>query len=172
MWQLMELTKSVRIPKCGTLLTHDLNDPFISDARLNCIKGGGGCLTQEKIVAAASRTFVVIADSRKRATLLGESWKKGIPIEVVPMAWAVVSKRIEQLGGRPTLRMAIAKAGPVVTDNSGFIIDADFGKLDDPAVLDQQLRAIVGVVETGLFVGMASHIFFGEADGSVSEKTL
>lgn len=88
------------------------------------------------------------------------------------MAWAVVAKRLEKLGAKPTLRMAIAKAGPVVTDNGGFIIDADFGKIAEPELLESKLRAVVGIVETGLFVKMACHAYFGEEDGSVGERRL
>lgn len=73
--------------------------------------GGGGCLTQEKIVAASAKKFVVIADYSKQSKRLGETWKKGIPVEVIPMAYVPVTKKIEQLlGVRPVLRQAVAKA--------------------------------------------------------------
>lgn len=140
------------------------------DAGLNCIKGGGGCQTQEKIVASNATKFVIIADYRKDSKILGEQWKKGVPIEVIPMACVPVMKKIEKLGGKPKLRMAIAKAGPVVSDNGGLIIDADFGLINDPIALDSQLRSLVGVVETGLFVKMACKAFFGNADGSVTQR--
>jgi ribose 5-phosphate isomerase A len=119
------------------------------DANLNCIKGGGGCCTQEKIVAYNADQFVIIADYRKDSTELGQQWKKGVPIEVLPMAYVPVLKKLEKMGAKPKLRMAIAKAGPVVTDNGGFIIDAYFGIINDPKSLDTQLRNIVGVIETG-----------------------
>jgi len=140
------------------------------DAGLNCIKGGGGCQTQEKIVASNASQFVIIADYRKDSTSLGQQWKKGVPIEVIPIAYVPVMKKIEKLGGKPKLRMAVAKAGPVVSDNGGLIIDADFGLIHDPVALDTQLRAIVGVVETGLFVNMACKAFFGNSDGSVTQR--
>ncbi|KNC77637.1 ribose-5-phosphate isomerase [Sphaeroforma arctica JP610] len=141
------------------------------DADLNCIKGGGGCLTQEKIVAYNSKQFVVIADYRKDSTVLGHSWRLGVPIEVIPFAYTAVSNDIKRLGGTPVLRMAKAKAGPLVTDNGMFIIDADWGDIQDPAALHQSLIVIPGVVETGLFCDMAKVAFFGQADGTVVRKT-
>lgn len=141
------------------------------DEELNCIKGGGGCCTQEKIVAYNAAQFVIIADYRKDSSRLGQQWKKGVPIEVVPMAYVPILKKLESLGAKAKLRMAIAKAGPVVTDNGGFIIDADFGIINDPKALDTQLRNIIGVIETGLFIHMACKAYFGNADGSVITRT-
>lgn len=142
------------------------------DSKLACIKGGGGCCTQEKIVAANAKQFVVIADYRKDSTSLGQQWKKGVPIEVVPMAYVPVTQKLLSIGAKSAkLRMAVAKAGPVVTDNGGFIIDADFGIIEDAAALDAKIQKIVGVIETGLFVDMAIKAFFGNADGSVSVRT-
>lgn len=141
------------------------------DSKLACIKGGGGCCTQEKIVAANAKIFVVIADYRKDSTSLGQQWKKGVPIEVVPMSYVPVIKKLLAAGATSAkLRMAVAKAGPVVTDNGGFIIDADFGVIEDAAALDAKIQAIVGVIETGLFVNMAVKAFFGNEDGSVSSR--
>jgi ribose 5-phosphate isomerase A len=138
------------------------------DKDLNLIKGGGGCLVQEKIIASNSKKFIIIADYRKQSTKLGENWKKGIPIEVIPMAYIPLMKKMEKLGGNPQLRMAKAKTGPLVTDNSNFIIDVHFGIVDNPANLDMKLRAIPGVVETGLFLGMASKAYIGLKDGKIS----
>jgi ribose 5-phosphate isomerase A len=80
------------------------------DTQLNCIKGGGGCHTQEKLVAANAKMFIVIADNRKDSKSLGEKWTKGIPVEVIPFAYASVMRKIEALGLKPTLRMATQKA--------------------------------------------------------------
>ncbi|TSW48762.1 Sodium bicarbonate transporter-like protein 11 [Bagarius yarrelli] len=97
------------------------------DDSLTLIKGGGGCLTQEKIVAGCAKHFIVIADFRKDSTALGQQWKKGVPVEVVPMAYVPVSRAItRRFGGEAVLRMAVSKAGPVVTDNSNFILDWKF----------------------------------------------
>eukprot|EP01134_Creolimax_fragrantissima_P006250 CFRG6250T1 len=142
------------------------------DADLNLIKGGGGCLTLEKIVAYNSKLLVVIADYRKDSTVLGHEWRKGVPIEVVPCAHVPIANDIKRLGGTPVLRMAKAKAGPLVTDNGMFIIDADFGDIQDPAVLHNSLIVIPGVVETGLFCDMAKVAFFGQADGTIVRRDL
>ncbi|XP_068745818.1 ribose-5-phosphate isomerase-like [Montipora capricornis] len=140
------------------------------DSNLIAIKGGGGCLTQEKIVASCAKQFVIIADGRKDSKELGESWKRGIPVEVIPMAYIPVTKKMEKLGLKPVLRMAKAKAGPVVTDNSNFIIDCQFDKVYDWKELNTQLNLIPGVVETGLFVNMAECVIFGKQDGTVSTR--
>jgi len=155
------------------VLDVDIDGADEVDASLNLIKGGGACQTQEKIVASCAKQFVVIADYRKESKKLGEQWKKGVPIEVLPFACIPVSNRIVTLGGRPALRMGQQKAGPVVTDNGNFVIDADFGVIEPGAVsdLNLKLKMIPGVVETGLFVGMACKAFFGQADGSVTTRS-
>ena len=144
------------------------------DAELNCIKGGGACMLQEKVVAASSRCFVVVADSRKDSRELGQQWTRGIPIEVLPFAEPTVRHQLQALlpSGRPVLRMAKAKAGPVVTDNGMFVIDWDIGRLQAGKVreLNEAVSLIPGVVETGLFVGMADAAYFGQEDGSVTVR--
>lgn len=142
-----------------------------ADAGLNLIKGGGGCQTQEKIVASAAPKLIVVADYRKESPVLGRAWKKGVPIEVIPMSYRVVAKKLEGLGGKAVLRMAVAKAGPVVTDSGNLILDADFGEIVNPQSLDTKIRAIPGVVETGLFVGplAAAEAYFGLEDGTVKK---
>ena len=138
------------------------------DVHLNCIKGGGACQTQEKLVAAAAAKFVLIADGRKQAPGgLGSTWKKGVPIEVLPIAYVPVMRALEKLGGRPVLRMGKEKAGPVVTDNGGFVVDTDFGVIADPGALHHKIKALPGVVESGIFAGMAAQAYFGQEDGSV-----
>ena len=138
------------------------------DARLDCIKGGGACQTQEKLVAAAAARFVVIADARKMAPGgLGSTWRRGVPIEVLPGAYVPVSRALARLGGAPVLRMGREKAGPVVTDNGGLVLDADFGVIAEPRALHERIKALPGVVETGIFAGMAEAAYFGCEDGSV-----
>jgi ribose 5-phosphate isomerase A len=139
------------------------------DEKLNLIKGGGGCLVQEKIAASYSKKVIIIADFRKKSKYLGENWKKGIPIEIIPGASIPIMKKIENLGGVPKLRMGIAKMGPVVTDNNNFIIDADFNIIKDPGDLDKKLLSISGVVDTGFFLNMASMVYIGKKDGSVEK---
>jgi ribose 5-phosphate isomerase A len=140
------------------------------DKDLNLIKGGGGCLVREKIVASNSKELVIIADFRKDSETLGEKWKEGVPIEVIPLAYKPIFKKLEKLGGLPTLRMAKAKAGPLVTDNSNFIIDADFGTIANPRELHQTLLNIPGVVDTGLFIDMTSKAYIGQEYGNVLVK--
>ncbi|EGD73779.1 ribose-5-phosphate isomerase [Salpingoeca rosetta] len=142
---------------------------------LACIKGGGGCLVQEKIVAYNSDTFVLIADGSKESDALGTKWTRGVPIEVIPMAYVPIQKQLEGMGATAKLRMATSKAGPCVTDNGNFIIDAHFGALQGdslaPAALEKTLCMIPGVVDCGLFVGMAKEAFIGREDGTVMHYT-
>ncbi|KAK3573865.1 hypothetical protein QTP86_032864 [Hemibagrus guttatus] len=141
------------------------------DDSLTLIKGGGGCLTQEKIVAGCAKHFIVIADYRKDSKTLGQQWKKGVPVEVVPMAYVPVSRAItRRFGGEAVLRMAVSKAGPVVTDNSNFILDWKFEHAQNWKEVNTAIKMIPGVVETGLFVGMAERVYFGMEDGSVKVR--
>uniref|UniRef100_A0A803VB77 ribose-5-phosphate isomerase n=1 Tax=Ficedula albicollis TaxID=59894 RepID=A0A803VB77_FICAL len=141
------------------------------DSNLNLIKGGGGCLTQEKIVAGFAKCFIVIADYRKKSDRLGEQWKKGVPIEVIPMAYVPVTRALtKKFGGVVELRMAVNKAGPVVTDNGNFILDWKFDKIHEWREVNSAIKMIPGVVETGLFIDMAEVVYFGMEDGSVSVR--
>ncbi|XP_025968550.2 ribose-5-phosphate isomerase [Dromaius novaehollandiae] len=141
------------------------------DCDLNLIKGGGGCLTQEKIVAGYAKCFIVIADYRKKSESLGEQWKRGIPIEVIPMAYVPVTRTLtKNFGGAAELRMAVSKAGPVVTDNGNFILDWKFDKVHKWSEVNTAIKMIPGVVETGLFIDMAEVVYFGMEDGSVSVR--
>lgn len=145
------------------------------DKDMTLIKGGGGCLLQEKIVASCANKMVVIADYTKNSQRLGENYKKGIPIEVIPMAYVPIKRRIEtELQGECKLRMAVAKAGPCVTDNGNFILDWIFDQKRETnwAETNQRIQMIPGVVETGLFVDMARCAYFGLANGEVQQKTV
>jgi ribose 5-phosphate isomerase A len=137
------------------------------DKDLNLIKGGGGCLVQEKIIASNSKKLIIIVDFRKNSGCLGKNWKKGVPIEVIPMAYFPIMKKLRNLGGNPVLRMAKSKSGPLVTDNGNFIIDVDFGQINNPNELDRKIKIIPGVVDTGFFLGMASKVYIGTKDGDV-----
>ncbi|XP_053116462.1 ribose-5-phosphate isomerase isoform X2 [Hemicordylus capensis] len=139
------------------------------DLDLNLIKGGGGCLLQEKIVAGYAKCFIVIADYRKKSKSFGEQWKKGIPIEVVPMAYVPVTRAlVKRFGGAVELRMAVNKAGPVVTDNGNFLLDWKFDNVHKWNEVNMAIKMIPGVVETGLFINMAERVYFGMEDGSIS----
>jgi ribose 5-phosphate isomerase A len=131
-------------------------------------KGGGACHFVEKLVASAAKRFVVVADDRKNQKTLGSTWKQGVPLEVTPLAYRLVMLKVSKLGGKPVLRMcSTGKAGPVVTDNGNFVIDADFGLISNPAELNASLLNISGIIETGLFVDMAAKCYFGTSDGKV-----
>lgn len=114
-----------------------------------------------------------MADHTKDSTTLGQQYKKGIPIEVVPLAYAPIMNKIQkEFAGNVQLRMALAKVGPCVTDNGNFILDWHFptDKIYDWAAINAQIISIPGVVETGLFVGMTSKAYFGQADGNIIER--
>ena len=127
---------------------------------------------QEKCVAAAAAKMVVIADYRKDSKLLGEQWRKGIPVEVVPFAYrTVMATMIARVPGcTPVLRQAKSKAGPCVTDNGNFVVDVVTEALAvaDVAKVDVALQTIAGVVETGFFTGAnIVRAYFGQDNGEV-----
>jgi ribose 5-phosphate isomerase A len=128
------------------------------DPQLNLIKGGGGALLREKIIASASRHFVVVADSAKQVTRLG---KFPLPVEVIPFAQALIATLIAALGAQVSLRR-YTYGNPYLTDEGHHILDCNFGEIADPAALAGKLRAIPGVVEHGLFVGMAEIALLGK----------
>ncbi|MEM2953887.1 MAG: ribose 5-phosphate isomerase A [Candidatus Bathyarchaeia archaeon] len=133
------------------------------DEELNLIKGMGGALTREKIVASTSKSLIIIADERKKAKILGENGQP-VPIEVLPFAVHPVMLKIKDLGGKPQIREGTGKVGPIITDNGNFIIEAYFGPIKNPAELNIKIKAVPGVVETGLFVGMADIVYLGKHD--------
>ena len=119
---------------------------------LALIKGGGGALLREKLVASAARRFVVIADASKRVEVLG---RFPLPVEVVPFAWELTARRVAAVTKvEPVLRRA--EGGETyVTDNGNYILDCRCGRIPDPARTERELKSLTGVVESGLFVGMA-----------------
>jgi len=154
------------------------------DFQLNCIKGGGACLFQEKLVAVSSNEFICVADFRKisKNLLTPTTWESGVPIEVLPLSYMYVSSQlVTKLGASATILRSggKAKAGPCVTDNGNFIIDAKWPTLlgqnvDEVQTLAEGIKRIVGVVDHGLFYG-GSHgwagrpmkAYFGMEDGGV-----
>ena len=128
------------------------------DPAINCIKGRGGALLREKIVAHASRRFVLVADESK---LVGRLGRGPVPVEILPFLWEATSRSIESLGGRPELRLAAGE--PYRTDNGNLVLDTSFGIVD--AGLGLALRGIPGVIEHGLFFGLASAAIIGSASG-------
>lgn len=130
------------------------------DPDFNMIKGGGGALTREKIVALASKKRVILVDESKLVSNLGES--RSLPVEVLPFAWALSAQRLSQLGCRAGLR---EQAGlPFVTDNGNYILDCDFGAMADPAALESRIKLLSGVIESGLFIGIADTLVIGFDD--------
>ena len=132
---------------------------------LNVVKGGGGAMLREKIVDSAASKLVIVVDERKLTQHLGEG--QSIPLEVLPFAYKSVQVKITNMGGRARLRESTEKAGPVVTDNGNFILDADFGRIDRPVQLDRRLKMLPGLLETGLFLKMTDYVYVGRKDGKV-----
>lgn len=130
------------------------------DPQLNLIKGGGAAHTREKVVDSLAAQFIVVVDSSKLVDKLGSTFL--LPVEVIPMAMTPVMRAIEQLGGKPELRMGVKKAGPVITDQGNMVIDVKFDSIDNPAELEKNLNNIPGVLENGLFVGVADVVLVGE----------
>jgi len=131
-------------------VTIDGADEF--DPQLNLIKGGGGALLREKIIASASKTVVIITDASKQAAMLG---KFPLPVEVIPFAEALVSKKISALGATVKLRQG-TDGKTFITDERHHILDCHFGQIPDPPALARKLSDMPGIVEHGLFIGMAS----------------
>ena len=164
----------------GITLTTLEDDPAVDltidgadevDPDLDLIKGLGGALLREKIVASATAQQVIIIDPSKLVEKLGT--QAPLPIEVVPFSWSLVSSRLSERGIEPTLRMQQAEQ-PFVTDNGNYIIDGRFSEgIDDPQATDIWLNTLPGVVENGLFVAMTHLVVIGEAGGTsrVIEKS-
>jgi len=129
------------------------------------IKGGGGALLREKIVASAAKSFIVVADSTKMVDVLG---KFPLPVEVIKMALPVVQPRLAALELNPSLRQAKRGTGPYLTDEGNYILDCACGSIVNPEQTAAAIRGIVGVVEHGLFLGMATLALVAGEDG-VSE---
>jgi ribose 5-phosphate isomerase A len=136
------------------------------DPQLRLIKGGGGALLREKIVASATRQMIVVADASKQVERLG---KFPLPVEVIRFAQALVAERIRALGAEVQLRRDAA-GSVYVTDENNHILDCRFGEMQDPDGLARQLSEMPGVVEHGLFIGMASVVLFARGSEIVELK--
>jgi ribose 5-phosphate isomerase A len=142
--------------ECGINLTtlnqHPVLDLAIDgadqvDADLFAIKGGGAAHTREKVVACSARRFVIVADESKYAKKL--TWP--VPVEVLPFAYRPAERWLRALGGEPVLRLGRKKDGPVITDNGNFVLDVNFGTIEQPAALASKMNAVAGVVGHGIF---------------------
>ncbi|NCO74681.1 MAG: ribose-5-phosphate isomerase RpiA [Cyanobacteria bacterium] len=139
------------------------------DPQKNLIKGGGAAHTREKVVDSLADVFIVVVDGGKLVDKLGSTFL--LPVEVIPMAVTPVTRQLQDLGGKPELRMGIRKAGPVVTDQGNLVIDVKFDHIENPAQLESTINNLPGVLENGLFVGVADVILVGEIiDGKPSVR--
>jgi ribose 5-phosphate isomerase A len=159
-----ELATQLGIPLTDFTKTQELDIAIDgadeADRRLRLIKGGGGALLREKIVASTAKRFVVIADSSKLVERLG---KFPLPVEVVKFAAPLVAKKLAALGGAPTLR-TLPTGAPFVTDEGNHILDARFGAIADPESVARALADTPGVVDHGLFLGMTHTLVVGRGD--------
>ncbi len=135
----------------------------IDPRTLAVLKGRGGALVREKLVASASESLLIIADSTKVVERLGS--EHPVPVEVLPFGWHITSKRLTELGGTVTLRTISPGTSPFVSDNGNLILDARFGPIDDPERLAASIKAITGVVDHGLFIHLADRALVGTSTG-------
>lgn len=142
-------------------VTIDGADEF--DSQLNLIKGGGGALFREKIVASLTKKEIIIADSAKKVDLLGVF---KVPVEVVPLALNYVLQELRKLNGIGTVRLKDGK--PFISDNNNYIVDTDFGLISHPAALSADLNLIDGVLAHGLFVNLTSIVIMGKGNETVT----
>jgi len=153
--------------KLSSLDVHEKLDLMIDgadevDPDFNMIKGGGGAHTREKIVAGAAKRVVIVVDRTKLVKKLGE--RAPVPVEVIPFARDYTARKLAELGGEPKLRGA-ASGSPFVTDDGNYILDVKFHSIPKPAELEQKINRVPGVVENGIFVGVADMVLVGYSDG-------
>jgi ribose 5-phosphate isomerase A len=158
------LARELGVPLCGlddgiVDLTVDGADEV--DPRLDLIKGYGGALVRERIVAAASRRVVILVGREKLVPVLGARGR--LPVEVIPFAAPLALRELADLGCRPALR--VVEGGPFVTDNGNWIVDCGVRPIEAPAAFARDLRALPGVVDAGLFLGVADLVLVAEAGG-------
>ena len=129
------------------------------NSNLDLIEGGGAAHTLEKLVDSSAKKFIVIVDQSKMADELGGF---PVPIEIIPDALRIVKNTLEEMGGKPELRMGMKKDGPVITDNGNFILDTKFDTIKNPQKLETELNTIPGVLENGIFAGLADKVIVGK----------
>jgi ribose 5-phosphate isomerase A len=142
------------------------------DPSFQLIKGGGACHVQEKLVARRADRFVVVVDSTKLVDTLNLGFL--LPVEVLPGAWRQVQGQLGEMGGDAQLRMAVRKAGPVVTDQGNLVLDVKFADgITDPVTLEKEINNLPGVLENGLFVNITDQVLVGEiVDGVPGVRDL
>lgn len=141
------------------------------DPQMNLIKGGGAAHTREKVVDGLAERFIVVVDSSKLSDKIGTIF--ALPVEVIPMAIAPVTRALEKLGGKVDMRMGVKKDGPVITDQGNMVLDVTFSGIDNPAEMEKAVNNIPGVLENGLFVGLATEVLIGEVkDGEATVRSM
>jgi ribose 5-phosphate isomerase A len=173
-YQAFEVAVANGIP-ITTLEEHPVIDVTIDGAdqltpELYLIKGGGAALAREKIVAAASKINIIIADQNKKVNYLGAN-SQFVPVEVIPFALTPVKRKLVEMGAKVTVREAKGKLGPIITDNGNAVIDAIFGEILNPTELEVKIKMTPGVAEVGLFVGLTDYAFVASKD-SVEEISV
>ena len=138
------------------------------DPARNLIKGGGGALLREKIVAYASRKLLIIVDESKMSGRLCEHF--AVPVEIVADSMAPVTRGLREMGGEARLRIGLRKAGPVVTDLGNLLLDVSFAKPFDPPAFEREIKLLPGVLENGIFTRNTPWLLIGHADGSIERK--
>jgi ribose 5-phosphate isomerase A len=132
---------------------------------LDMVKGGGAALLREKIVDSSSKKLIIVVDEKKLTKTLGGD--QPIPVEIVPFGYHSTFGKIKRLSEKSVLREGNGKVGPIVTDNGNLVVDAYFRNLRRPEIIEEKLRKIPGVVETGLFLQMCDVAYVGRKDGRV-----
>lgn len=158
----------IRIGTLGEIASLDLafDGADEVDPQFDLIKGRGGAHSREKVVASAAERFVVLVDYTKRVDVLGS--RMPVPVEIIPMALGPVKRTLASLGADPVLRMGKSKDGPTVTDQGLWIVDASFEGIPDPANVNEVLLTTPGVLDHGIFLDLATEVWFGEEDGGVT----
>jgi ribose 5-phosphate isomerase A len=139
------------------------------DPKFNLIKGMGGALTREKIVASAATTVIIVVDETKMTSHLG--LRQVVPVEVLPFAEQLVYQRLRTLA-KQVVRRTTSRTQPYITDNNNYILDVDFGEINAPESLEKQVKSLPGVIEVGLFINMADMIYIGkQTTVEIKQKT-
>lgn len=164
--QVEEKARQLGIP-LGALDEHPIIDVTIDgadevDPNLDCIKGGGGALLREKIVAQASRREIIVVEESKLSPTLGTRWP--VPVEVIPFGWRSQISFLESLGARVTVRQASGERR-FITDQGNLILDCNFGPLSQPAQIARELNQRTGIVEHGLFLGLTTDVIVAGEKG-------
>ncbi|KUK01465.1 MAG: Ribose-5-phosphate isomerase A [Methanobacteriaceae archaeon 41_258] len=165
-YQSLFLARDWEIP-ITSIMEHDVDVAVDGadevDKDFNLLKGGGAAHTQEKIIDYSASEFIVIVDDSK----LTDKLDKPVPVEVIPASSRLVCEELNSMGAEVKIRISDAKDGPLITDNGNFIIDADFGPIEDPINLEYEINNIPGVLENGIFSRGVDRVMVGTRDGII-----